>query len=567
MSPADFAVECLRRNEQKYSARSKAMPSYFVREEVVRAVVDNKVTVISGGTGCGKTTLIPQFLLDANIVPGDRQIIVTQPRRISAITIPEYISSERGQELGGETGFQIRFVNMTTPETRIVFATTAILLRRLHTDPILSSAGILIVDEVHERDIYSEFLLLLVRELLLKGRTDLKLVLMSATLSAKDFADYFEGLKTEASSNIQVIDIPGRLHPITEYYLEDALDWTGYKIQKLGKGGKGKGKGKGKGRGRGADEDDAAAEGPSEEQLNDVQLQLAAKEATYSDDVVKSLALWSEREIHVELIKQLVYRFHVEGGAGAILIFLPGWGDIAKCHAALQDPDFYLLTLHSLMSAEEQHKAFEPPPEGKRKVILSTNIAETSVTIDDVVYVIDSGVMKERVYEADNDYSVLNTSLVTKANATQRRGRAGRCQAGTVVHLFPSYVQNQMREFPTPEMLSTSLEEVILQLKVVSGGDVKATLATSMAQPSDKAMENAIFVLQRLHALTSKKELTLLGRALAALPVSPIVAKTILFGGMFRVIKPVAVVAAFLSLKSPFVQSVDGSEDRGKKDF
>jgi len=138
--------------------------------------------------------------------------------------------------------------------------------------------------------------------------------------------------------------------------------------------------------------------------------------------------------------------------------------------------------------------------------------------------------------------------------------------------LFPSYKLEEMREFPTPEMLSTSLEEVILQLKVVSGGDVKATLSTSMAQPSDAAMENAIFMLQRLHALTKDKDkdkdkqLTLLGRALAALPVSPMVAKMILFGSLFRVLKPVAVIAAFLSLKSPFVQSVDG-DDRGKKDF
>merc|ERR1719240_2279945 len=179
-------------------------------------------------------------------------------------------------------------------------------------------------------------------------------------------------------------------------------------------------------------------------------------------------------------------------GDGAIMVFLPGWGDISKLFLMLYQlgENFKVITLHSLMTPEQQHEAFERPP-GMRKIVLSTNIAEASVTIDDIVYVIDTGVRKERNYDPSTGISALDTKMVTKANAIQRRGRAGRCQEGMVVHLFPSFRFEGFDQFPIPQMLTSSMEEVVLQSKVIHGGtnqEISSMLTNSMAAPKNAAI-------------------------------------------------------------------------------
>jgi len=254
-------------------------------------------------------------------------------------------------------------------------------------------------------------------------------------------------------------------------------------------------------------------------------------------------------------------------GNGAIMVFLPGWGDISKLFLMLYglEENFKVITLHSLMTPEQQHEAFERPPDGLRKVVLSTNIAEASVTIDDIVYVIDTGVRKERNYDAEYGVSSLDTKMVTKANAKQRRGRAGRCQEGLVVHLFPSYKHDKFDDFPTPQMLTSSMEEVVLQAKVINGGSNKELvdmIKMSMPRPEEKAIEDGVKILKNLSLLTREGDLTVLGRAVAAIPVQPNVAKFLLIAAAFRVIKPAACIAAFLSIKNPFQQTPGTEKDK-----
>jgi len=490
--------------------------------------------------------------------------------------LAEYVSKDRGQELGDEVGYQIRFVNKFGDNTRLIYATTAIVLRRLHSEPNLDSIGCLIIDEVHERDVYTDFLLLLIKEAMLKGKmTHLKIVLMSATLKAADFANYFG--KVNGDTALKPVHIPGRMFAVKDFYFEDACEWLGWcpPEKGAGKGGKKGGKGKGKGYNDAGDEglriqdaydkiqaDNTPKDRPGKERVNE-----------YSEQTLKACAMWRETEVYPDLIEDLVQYIHKEMpmGDGAILIFLPGWGDIVKIFLRLfqSGENFTLITLHSLMTPEQQHQAFVPAPDGFRKVVLSTNIAEASVTINDIVYVIDAGVRKERSFDPNTAISSLDTKMVTRANAIQRRGRAGRCQEGMVIHLFPSYKFQTFDEFPTPQMLTSSMEEVVLQSKVIHGGSnekISSMLTTSMAAPKPEAVTQAIDCLKGMSCLTQSGGLTVLGRAVAAIPVDPKIAKFLLLAGAFRCIKPAACIAAFLSIKSPFQQTVGSEKNEKSKD-
>lgn len=572
-------VPCRRDAAPPVSDACKRLPTYEKKDWILGAIRSNRVTVISGDTGCGKSTLIPQLVCDAvNLVDHDKVVVCTQPRRVAAITLAEYVAKDRGQELADDVGYQIRFINKFSDHTRLIYATTAIVLRRLHNEPELESIGCLILDEVHERDVYTDFLLLLLRKMFLDGKMpQLKIVIMSATLKADDFASYFADVNGDNA--LKPVFVPGRMFPVEDYYFEDAACWLEYVPEaKGGKGGKGKGK-KGK---------DGKDSGPSEEELDAIREKIcddmtakgrpgSVRVQGYNRRVYEACALWKPNTVYLDLIYDLILYFHHvspkgDNGEGSILVFLPGWGDISKLFIKLfrSQESLKLITLHSLMTPEQQHEAFEKAPYGLRKVVLSTNIAEASVTIDDIVYVIDSGIRKERSFDPINGSSSLDTTMVTRANAVQRRGRAGRCQEGVVVHLFPSYKFSTFGESPVPQMLSASMEEVVLQSKVIYGGtlaNIDHLLRTSMAAPKKEAVDQAVDLLQSMDCLTPSGHLTVLGRAVAAIPVQPCVAKMLLLAGAFRCIKPAAVVAAILAVKNPFQQTVGQKQDNGKMLF
>jgi len=571
------AVKSRRKAAPPISKASQRMPTYERKDWILGTVRRNTVTVISGDTGCGKSTLIPQLICDAeNLIPDDKVIVCTQPRRIAAITLAQYVAADREQQLGDDVGYQIRFVNAFSEHTRLIYATTAIILRRLHSEPSLESIGCLIVDEVHERDVYTDFVLLLIREAMLAGKMQhLKIVLMSATLKADDFAQYFQKINGDLA--LKPVHVPGRMFPVEDYYWEDACEWLGFSPP-LPRANKGKGKGK-----KGSS---AEVVRPDDNQLWKIYDAIKACDVAkgrpgaeraddYGEKTLTACWCWKENEVYIDLICELVKFFHEKEmmGDGAILIFLPGWGDISKIFIQLYNSgeNYKLIALHSLMTPEQQQEAFERPPKGKRKVVLSTNIAEASVTIDDVVYVIDCGVRKERSYNPETGVSSLDAKMVSKANAIQRKGRAGRVQAGLVVHLFPSYKMTNFEEFPLPQMLTSSMDEVVLQSKVICGtsnDDIAGMLMNSMASPQREAITNAVEELKSIDCLTREGELTALGRACASIPVQPNVAKMLLLAGAFRCIKTAAVVAAFLSVKNPFQQSPGqpgGGRDGPKK--
>lgn len=305
-------------------------------------------------------------------------------------------------------------------------------------------------------------------------------------------------------------------------------------------------------------------------------LQSAGRGGRYSAATMRSIAVAGEKDVYLALIRELVLLFHNSAKSagdvclGAILVFLPGWADIAAAQASLQGIDgLWTLMLHSNLAPEEQQRVFDVPPAGVRKVVLSTNIAETSVTIDDVVYVINSGVMKERVFDADRQLGCLETTLNTWANATQRAGRAGRTQEGVVVHLFPSWRMGELRKWPTPEILSKSLEEVVLSILALGLGDPHEVLARAMTPPSEACVEHAVWLLQEMSIFGSREGVTAteallpLGRWLAPIPLHPMSSKALFYASLFGVLLPVTAAVAFENIRSPFVKPPTGVFLRG----
>eukprot|EP00897_Mesotaenium_endlicherianum_P002934 jgi/Mesen1/2669/ME000167S01818 len=497
--------------------------------------------------------------------------------------------------------------------TRLLFCTTGILLRRLLSDPELQGLTHVIVDEVHERSVDGDLLLLLLRALLQRqlargGTTCLRVILMSATVDADLFAAYFKGAIGRPPG---VISIPGFTHPVRELFLEDALEMTGVRVgrgSRYAKKGPRKGpestpgseqaglhgstpqsasvaedweaaaaesaKGNGNGSRNGSGNGDGDGNGPAEEE--------------YSQLTVQSLAAVDEEMLHYELIEAVVYQIlqdrqdkapgeryfplvpQLEGGrttsgrgqgggggggggngkgrsegpaAGAILVFLPGMAEIRRMQSTLQGSrrisemtprrGLWVLPLHGSLSAEEQRRVFNRPPAGITKVVLATNIAETSITIDDV------------------------DSWVSQASAQQRRGRAGRVQPGCCIRLFSRRQFRTMQPQQTPEMLRVPLQSLCLQVKSMLPGRVEATLGQALTPPSEQAIRAAVTSLQMLSAFDGAQELTPLGCHLARMPVDARVGKMLLFACMMRCLDPVLTIAAAVSGKAPFVAPME----------
>jgi HrpA-like RNA helicase len=329
--------------------------------DIVAAINSNQVTVIAGDTGCGKTTQVPQLVLDDLILRdrgSDANIIVTQPRRISAISVAERIAVERLERIGETVGYNIKLEKRVSRKTRLLLCTTGILLRRLQCDPDLASVSHVFLDEVHERDINSDFLLIILKELL-RRRKSLKLVLMSATLNAESFASYFDGSA--------VVTIPGRTHPVQELRLEDVFQQIGYKLE---------------------EGSDYALKATAARRWTKSALRKRYAFPKYDKNTIQSLSVVDEKLINYELIAKLVKHICLSGGEGAILVFLPGLAEISKAIDEIhkiemfQSDAYLILPLHSTLSSLEQAAVFDVPKDGVRKIVLATNIAETSITIE-----------------------------------------------------------------------------------------------------------------------------------------------------------------------------------------
>ncbi|KAK6205772.1 translational activator of GCN4 [Pestalotiopsis sp. IQ-011] len=521
------------------------LPMWQFRQEVLEAVDQNQVVIICGETGCGKSTQVPSFLLEHQLSRGlPCKVYCTEPRRISAISLARRVSEELGEgrgDLGTHrslVGYSIRLESNTSKETRLVYATTGIVMRMLEGSNDLGEITHLVLDEVHERSIESDFLLIVLKKLLAR-RKDLRVVLMSATVDAEKFSKYMGGAP--------VLNVPGRTFPVQVRYLEDALEITGYTPEQSNPNQ------------RITDLDDD----PAENDLDNGAAADAAKELRqYSARTRNALSLIDEYQIEfdliVQLIRQVAHQPELINYSKAILVFLPGIAEIRNLNdALLGDPffqrDWEVFPLHSTIATEDQERAFEQPPPGVRKIVLATNIAETGITIPDVTCVIDTGKHRESRFDEKRQLSRLIDTFISRANAKQRRGRAGRVQEGLCFHMFTRYRHDKlMSDQQTPEMLRLSLQDLAMRVKVCKIGGIEETLAEALDAPSAKNIRRAVDALIDVRALTANEELTPLGAQLARIPLDVFLGKLILQGTIFKCLDMAITCAAILSSKSPF---------------
>ncbi|XP_060186851.1 DExH-box ATP-dependent RNA helicase DExH6 [Lycium barbarum] len=633
-------------NLRQITAQRSKLPIASFKDVITSTVESNQVVLISGETGCGKTTQVPQYILDHMWGKGETcKIVCTQPRRISATSVSERISAERGESVGDTVGYKIRLESRGGRQSSIMFCTNGVLLRvlvtsgsarfnkeaprKMGTDDI-SDITHIIVDEIHERDRYSDFMLAILRDLL-PSYPNLRLVLMSATLDAERFSKYFGGCP--------VIRVPGFTYPVNTFYLEDVLSIVkSTENNHL---------------------DSTSTSIMSEESLLTEEYKVALDEAinlALSDDdldplldlissdggqkvfnyqhslngvtplmvfagkgCVRDICMllsfgadchlcandgknaldWAERENQTEaaelikkhmeklsssceeqqhlldkylstvdpeliddvLIEQLLRKICIDSEVdGAILVFLPGWEDINRTRERLKashyfnDPSkFSVIALHSMVPSVEQKKVFRRPPPGCRKIVLSTNIAETAITIDDVVYVIDSGRMKEKSYDPYNNVSTLQSSWVSKASAKQREGRAGRCQPGICYHLYSKLRAASLPDFQVPEIKRIPIEELCLQVKLLNPDcKIEEFLQKTLDPPVYETIRNAIIVLQNIGALSIDEKLTELGERLGSLPVHPLTSKMLFIAILLNCLDPALTLACASDYRDPF---------------
>ncbi|KAI8388265.1 P-loop containing nucleoside triphosphate hydrolase protein [Radiomyces spectabilis] len=589
----------------------KDLPITHYRDNILQLLETHQVVVISGETGCGKSTQVPQFLAE-DLLQGSKalgSVICTQPRRISAMSIAQRVSTEMGDppRMAGSreamVGYQIRLDSRVSEENVLLFCTTGILLRRLESDRYLEGVTHVVVDEVHERTVESDFLLLVLRRLCEK-RSDLRIILMSATVQAERFTSYF--------GDCPVVSVPGRTFPVHVQYLEDVIERTGYVFERDSYYAnrsalqyKAKGTVNVSGMHGSSQqlhyemlEDDSDGDDPYDVDTAQSKLITAddkeeeSAEPMYSKQTRKMVHRMDENKINYDLILQLLeYVCSTRSDAagkeiekpkdipeeGAILVFLPGMPEIRRLYDALanhsafgDEKKFIVIALHSTLSSEHQEKAFDVPPKGMRKIVLSTNIAETGITISDVTVVIDTGMAKVVSYDEKKKITRLRQMHIAKANARQRRGRAGRVQEGVCFHMFTKQKYEEMADHETPEILRLPLEELCLRIKICKLGSIHGVLAEALDPPSKKMIDSAIQTLCEVQALTSDglESLTPLGIHLADLPVDVHIGKMILFGAIFRCLDPILTIAAALSFKSPFVrpfgQEREADEARAK---
>ncbi|KAL2132760.1 hypothetical protein VTI74DRAFT_3415 [Chaetomium olivicolor] len=530
---------------QHMLASRMQLPMWQFRQQVVEIVDREQVVIICGETGCGKSTQVPSFLLEHQLLQGKPcKIYCTEPRRISAISLARRVSEELGEgkgDLGTNrslVGYSIRLESNTARETRLVYATTGIVMRMLEGSNDLQEITHLVLDEVHERSIDSDFLLIVLKKLLTR-RKDLKVVLMSATVDADRFSKYLGGAP--------VLTVPGRTFPVRVAYLEDAVELTGYTVDQ-----------------RNQEKLTELDDDVEPEVDTSSKPELLKELRHYSARTRNTLAQMDEYRIDYDLVVQLISRIAVDPEyaqySKAILVFLPGIAEIRTLNDMLLGDRFFaenwlIYPLHSTIATEEQEAAFHIPPPGMRKIVLATNIAETGITIPDVTCVIDTGKHREMRFDERRQLSRLIDAFISRANAKQRRGRAGRVQEGLCFHLFTKYRHDtSMNDQQTPEMLRLSLQDLAIRVKICKIGGIEETLSQALDPPSAKNIRRAIDALVDVRALTSTtEELTPLGLQLARLPLDVFLGKLILLGAVFKCLDMAITVAAILSSKSPFV--------------
>ncbi len=460
------------------------LPIDAVLPEITGAVAGSRAVVLRAPTGAGKTTRVPPALL-AGGVAGGRQIVVLEPRRVAARAAARRMAEEGGWRLGREVGFHVRFDRRASPETRILVVTEGVLVRMLQRDPFLEQVGAVVFDEFHERNLQSDLALAMARRVWSEAREDLGLAVMSATLEPAPIAEYLGGCP--------IVESEGRLHPVEIRYL------------------------------------DRADVRPADDRRADVRP---------ADD----------RRPGARPIEQRVaagVRRALASAGGDVLAFLPGVGEIRRT-AKLLEPqagrDLRVLELYGDLPAEQQDAVLRRGD--RRKVVLATNVAETSITIDGVGVVVDSGLARELRFDLSSGLDRLELVRVSRASADQRAGRAGRQGPGLCLRLWTEHDDRSLAQATTPEIRRVDLAAPALQL--LAWGESDLERFGWFEPPAPAALERALELLADLGALDARGP-TELGRAMAALPVHPRLARLLIAGRRQGELERAALAAALMS--------------------
>ena len=528
----------------KMLAQRQQLPIHQHKSELLEMVKSNRVSILCSETGSGKSTQVPSLLVEESLTKGqDCQILITQPRRISAITLARRVSQELGEfprDLGTTqslVGYTIRMESKLSSSTRITFATTGVVLRMLESSPDLDQYDYLILDEVHERTLEIDLIFIVLRELLTRN-SKLKVLLMSATINTDLMATYFSGAP--------VLRTPGRSFQVKVKFLEDVIDEV-YKSS-----------------------DDAHTSVSNEHVVvkKDTAVEIVAKSTDQGDSAVSServkayLEHRDVRRIDFDLIVRLISMVATEPDydaySSAILVFMPGLPEMRRLQNLLLAEKIFqsrwtIHLLHSTFSSEDLELAFLVPPSGVRKLVLATNIAETGITIPDISMVIDACKEKIMRYDDKRQMSALREGFIARSSGQQRRGRAGRVRDGLCFHLVTRSHFESLPEQATPEMLRLSLQYPILRVKMWKLGYAEEILSKAIQPPTAKNIRAALTVLRDVGALDEKESLTTLGMQIAQLPLDVELAKLCLLGAALNCIDAATTIAAIVSSKSPHV--------------
>ncbi|EKM61046.1 uncharacterized protein PHACADRAFT_247373 [Phanerochaete carnosa HHB-10118-sp] len=546
---------------EKMRKTRAALPVYTKADDLLSHIREHDVTICMAATGSGKTTQIPQLILDDWIDGGEGakcNIVCTQPRRIAAISVAQRVAAERGEIAGkGSIGYQVRFeAQLPEDHGSVTFCTTGIFLKRMQSaleegarGRSLDDVTHIVVDEVHERDVDTDLLLVVLKRLLAdrkaKGKP-IKVVLMSATIDPRLFREYFPDEQGDPAS---VIDIPGRSFPVQKHFLDE------YLLQLLESAGP---------EGQWVFQDDSVRKYIAQELGGNLPNHPAFNSfrQRYGQGSTEE-----DLDLPYPLIALTITHVLQKSDDGHVLVFLPGWDDIIGVQRALQNPrggrlglnfnssQFRIHCLHSTVPIQEQQLIFDPPPPGQRRIILATNIAETSVTIPDVVYVVDSAKIKEQRYDPERHISSLVSAWVGSSNLNQRAGRAGRHRPGEYYGILGRRRADNLHPHQTVEMKRVDLSNVVMHVKALNfpGMAVEEVLAATIEPPPAERVAAAMNSLQMVGALDDNKNLTSLGRVLLQLPIDAQMGRLVLFGSFFRCLDQALTLAAILTNRDPFV--------------
>ncbi|XP_038615520.1 probable ATP-dependent RNA helicase DHX40 isoform X2 [Tachyglossus aculeatus] len=486
---------------------SVPLPIHKYRKKLVQAVRDNAFLIVTGETGSGKTTQLPKYLFEAGFAKRGR-IGVTQPRRVATISVAHRVAEEMNCSLGSTVGYQVRFDDCSSQDTAIKYMTDGCLLRHILADPSLTKYSVIVLDEVHERSLSTDILFGLLKKLFQQKKhpdrkEDLKVVVMSATLELGKLSEFF--------GSCPVVDIPGRIYPVTEIFCNSV--------------------------------------GPKDRESS-----------AYVSEAVK-----------------VTLDIHLSEMAGDILVFLTGQLEIEKaCDLLFQKAEaidyqydvqddsvegLLILPLYGSMPTDQQRRIFLPPPPGIRKCVVSTNIAATSLTINGIRYVVDSGFVKQLNHNPRVGLDILEVVPISKSEGRQRAGRAGRTASGKCFRIYSQEFWGQcMPDHTIPEIKRTSLTSVILTLKCLAIHDV--IRFPYLDRPEERLILEALKQLYQCDAINRRGHVTRLGEFMVEFPLPPNLTCAVLKAISLGCEDLLLPIAAMLSVENVFIRPGDAQKQK-----